>query len=260
MKTDSTLNLVWWRPHPRLGIFPRRKNLGDELSRFIVQSCASSLGNGSFRTGRRLLAIGSILHHARDGDVVWGSGHHGGKALDKYNFHDIDVRAVRGPLTAQLLTRMGVDAPSVMGDPAILLPLFMPKPVCEVRRKVVVIPHYWDSGRVATSMPILRTYGSNIRRFVAELSSADMVISASLHGIIISEAYGIPSILVTNARSETLHKYTDYYESTGRFEYPSARSYDEALLLRPPPLPNLAEMQAQLLQAFPLDLWNESAP
>ena len=48
---------------------------------------------------RRLLAVGSILHLARDNDVVWGSGVHGKIVVRRHQFKQLDAREVRGPLT-----------------------------------------------------------------------------------------------------------------------------------------------------------------
>src|SRR6266700_1022302 len=70
-RTDSlrypSVELVWWRP-------PQGLNFGDVLSEIIVTKILAD--NDHFlndQTGQhsRLLALGSILHLARDGDVVW---------------------------------------------------------------------------------------------------------------------------------------------------------------------------------------------
>ena len=52
-----------------------------------------------------------------------------------------------------------------------------------------------------------------------------------------------------------MFKYNDYYYSTGRFEYPIARTVEEALKMKPAPLPDLSELRNNILEAFPYDLW-----
>lgn len=252
---SQVAKLVWWQPPASFGLFPKVSNLGDALSPYIVNQCRLSAGLGKFISTSRLLAIGSILHRAVDGDVVWGSGHHGLKADSAYNFRHLDVRAVRGPITAALLRKKGIEVPDVFGDPAVLLPSFVSKPEVGRRSAFVIVPHYADRRRVSFDAPVVRTYGRNFLGFVRKLAQAETVLSASLHGIIIAESYGIPSILVRNAASETLDKYTDYYESTGRHEYPIADSFEDAARLSPPPLPSLDKMRMDLRASFPSDLW-----
>ena len=50
-------------------------------------------------------------------------------------------------------------------------------------------------------------------------------------------------------------KYNDYYFSTGRYNYPIAKSIEEALEITPAPLPDLENMRKKLMRAFPADLW-----
>ena len=77
---------------------------------------------------RRLLSVGSVLHFARDHDVIWGTGVNGKKDPDSdYLFSTLDVRAVRGPRTRDFLSSRGVTSPAIFGDPVLLLPLLAPR-------------------------------------------------------------------------------------------------------------------------------------
>lgn len=66
--------LFWWQPK-NAGV-----NMGDHLSKVIV-SCVLSLQDKTLIEKRdlskKLIAIGSVLHFAKDGDTVWGSGING---------------------------------------------------------------------------------------------------------------------------------------------------------------------------------------
>lgn len=80
--------------------------------------------------------------------------------------------------------------------------------------------------------------------YVDQLCSAERVISSSLHGIILAESYGIPAVLYLPEEVKgnlTLYKYRDYYYGTGRYEFPIAKTIQEALQITPCMLPDLKE-------------------
>ena len=83
--------------------------------------------------------------------------------------------------------------------------------------------------------------------------SVDVVISSSLHGIILAEAYGVPAVLLKPQID--IVKYYDYYYSTGRINFPMADSIKQAMQIKPVELPELDELRARLKEAFPYDLY-----
>ena len=66
---------------------------------------------------------------------------------------------------------------------------------------------------------------------VKKILEAKFVVSGSLHGIVVAEAFGIPARLLRVTEVEHLFKYEDYYAATGRKEFKIAYSLDEALLM-----------------------------
>lgn len=155
---------------------------------------------------------------------MWGSGHLKPSDMEavKRVDGDLDVRAVRGPRTRNALLKLGVACPEIYGDPAILLPFLIAKSP-SIPDKVGVVPHYSqfkEMSSAAESDPRVRVI--DVRRpwqeVVKEISSCEAVISSSLHGLIVGETYGIPSVLVIFGK--VLHgdllKFHDYFESTGR--------------------------------------------
>ena len=102
------LLLFWWRSVP--------ENFGDKLSQVVIERLLNRKIKCSYGLKEEepiLLGIGSILHFARDGDVIWGSGFRE-NPLGENRFKNIDVRAVRGPLTRSFLLIMGIDVPKYM--------------------------------------------------------------------------------------------------------------------------------------------------
>ncbi len=178
---------------------------------------------------RKVLAIGSILQFAKDHDVIWGSGING-NCLDigQYQYRKLDVRAVRGPLTKRFLEQLGVKCPEIYGDPALLIPRFFPEFRPNPKRSYLVIPHISERNRMPQSdVVIYPTEPWEV--IVRKIVESRFVISSSLHGIIVAEAFGIPARLLRISENESILKYQDYYLGTGRKSFRYARSVEEAL-------------------------------
>ncbi len=128
----------------------------------------------------------------------------------------------RGPLTRIKLKELGVDAPENFGDPAILLPkLYNPK--VDKKFEIGVIPHYVDQENPSLKTILDQDDCRNINvfwdyvKFVDEIKSCNLTISSSLHGIILSHAYGVPSVWIKfgdNILGDDF-KFYDYYKSVG---------------------------------------------
>jgi pyruvyltransferase len=254
--------VVHWNPKKlgRLGHGPvtrwipvRRafNNFGDLLGPIIVRRMHDRLGLRRALSRRpRLLAVGSIMRLAEHGDVVWGAGVNG-KTMNRGPFAQADVRAVRGPLTAGFLRTWGNEVPEVYGDPALLIPQLWTDDELGIRRGtggVVMMPNYNDlHAAPAGAVDPRGDVGERIRL----LASAERVVASSLHALVIAEAYGVPSVLVSSTK-ETAFKYEDYYEGTGR-RMPTPVAWEDAADAEP--APPLAWDPTALLEAFPSDLW-----
>ena len=260
--------VINWNPHQTVQLWPARKrvpvpflrvrNFGDLLGPWIVRRIVETeLLGASADPTQRLLTVGSIGEKAVEGDVLWGSGLIRDPAeTGRHLPRTIDVRAVRGPLTAACLRRSGITATSVYGDPAALVPLLWRDEELGITRRsagTVMLPHYRSDA--VWPRPHLRARGSHLTRIRA-IASAELVISSSLHGIILAEAYGVPVIPVREP-GEPEFKYRDYFEGTGR-ELPVLQpTWNSALEAEP--ITPLAEWGAQaLLDAFPRDLWTRA--
>ena len=93
------------------------------------------------------------------------------------------------------------------------------------------------------------------QKVIDEITESNLVISSSLHGIIIAEAYGVPAIwLHNNECSQDAFKFLDYYYSMGRKPI-KASSIEEALLMKNDYVPDFSDLQHNLIESFPYDLW-----
>lgn len=191
----------------------KSRNVGDTLTPIIVKYFTGQDVVFAERGERgKLLAIGSVMSALRNGDLVWGTGVM--RETDKFlNKEKCKFLAVRGKLTEKKIGR----EIGVYGDPALLLPL-MYKPKIEVKHEVGYIPHCIDK--------ITKVEGKYIdieqdwKKVINDILSCKRIISSSLHGIVIAEAYGVPAEWIMG--SEKIlgkgFKFRDYLTGTGRKE------------------------------------------
>ena len=162
---------------------------------------------------------------------------------------------MRGPRTRNFLMNRGIDVPEVYGDPALLLPLLMPK-LLDVPKKyaVTVVPNFNDLRLNPTwrFSPKVLNPRSGLAHCLQRIAASEFVVGSSLHGIIVAEALGIPARLVQSEAESDL-KYADYYEATGRADYCPAETIREATAAGGERFPVFSP--DGLMAAFPANLW-----
>ncbi len=265
----TSLALYHWSPPPQHAY----ANFGDEISPLLVKRMLDRNGNNDVSVmlpepGRaKLLAIGSILQLARNGDVVWGAGVNAKTWVRNLETNKlIDVRLVRGPLTKAAILQHGITCPDRFGDPVLAFPMLFQQEIdaaAEVagerfpNAKVLYIPNLNDERfadqRQVQNDPRVSYLSPGEDPFVIAhlISRAEVVISSSLHGLVLADAFGVPSRPVLSW-FEPLFKYLDYYAGTGRVAIQFARDYVDALVGEDTPV---AEFDvAQILSSFPNDI------
>lgn len=224
------------------------KNVGDTLTPFIVKHFTGHKVKWMARNFRgKLLGVGSIMKALRPRDAVWGSGIM--RQTDTFaKLETCKFLAVRGKLTRDILVRDGGVVPEVYGDPALLLPL-MYNPEVKKTHRFGVIPHYieqkdflQDASLVPVGAKVIDVF-LPWEKFVSEVLACEEVISSSLHGIVIAEAYGIPATWVcpTPKVIGAGFKFKDYLTGTGRDPQGAGKF---------PPIPNLKQIQDDLITAL----------
>jgi pyruvyltransferase len=254
-------------PGPLSPLLHRKvRNFGDLLGPIIVHRILENRSLTNPPTEQRLLTVGSILHMARTGDVVWGSGRNGKIGEEHHRFEDLDVRSVRGPLTAQWLDSRGIKAPRTFGDPAILIPQLFPELAAPELAAPELAAAKRESSGPITFVPNLTDvdFGTlpdgvdhldpreNPYTIMRRLARSRFVIASSLHAIIIAEAFGVEARLVRTV-NEHEFKYADHYLGTGRADFRMADTVAQALRLGGEPPMQLDP--APLLAVFPDDLF-----
>lgn len=243
-----------------------RYNLGDYLGWVVTEWMLQKKGL-SLETpikGRKFLnTVGSNIFQSYQNATIWGSGmlHEPlGKMLFLFRkpFIRLDVRAVRGPKSREVVLKYGHKCPEVYGDPAVLMPLIYTPNVKEEKNELLLIPQYLAEGEIRSRYPDYKTISLNTNDYafvIDAIVSSKMVVTSSLHAVLLAEVYGVPAVLFRTLEKEVDFKYYDYYYGTGRFDVKIADTMEEALLMTPPPIPDFSEMQQKLMASFPYDLW-----
>lgn len=225
------LAFLWTREDHTLRPPWRLRNFGDELAPRILHQISPDLDVRHVDANRAEIAlVGSVAQRvaleSRDGTWVIGAGIPGGlpdaviRAVRR-NIARLDVRAVRGPLTASLL---GLPSSTALGDPALLLE---PARTGEGQDRGLLVAHF-GSARSSTARRNVLHHAQRLElRVVSTASPADVVlnyignapfvVSTSLHGIVLADRAGVPAMPLTLASEPTRDlRFDDYGAAVGR--------------------------------------------
>jgi pyruvyltransferase len=137
---------------------------------------------------------------------IWGAGIiHEVKSL---RIKPRKVYAVRGPLTRKRLLELGVECPEVYGDPALLISRYY-KPNVKKKYSIGFVPHRSnleklqdftvDGTPLSKRNDILVIDLTNYDKWtdvIDQICSCENIISSSLHGLVMAEAYKIPNVWI----------------------------------------------------------------
>lgn len=225
----------------------KKVNFGDLLTYPLLKRFAGLESTWAPPVDADLVVVGSILDllPRQWNGVIAGAGKlHQKTVLD---FPDAKILAVRGPLTAK-----GLKGDFVMADPALLADELVPLP--DRIYNLGVIPHWTDTTlefdkRFAIFDPKIIRVSDDPLKVISEIGQCKKIVSSSLHGIIIADAFGIPRRIeiaprmLTHAHQEGgLFKWEDYSASLGmKFEVG---------LTQMPDRNKVTEMQHDLFDVF----------
>jgi len=194
MDERQTINLVYYS-HPT-----KHGNFGDELSPFIVSQLLDKtkykLVQNQENTKANMIGIGSAMHFARDGWYVWGSG----MMYEEVIANQLNIYAVRGPLTRKYLLEKGIECGEVYGDPALLLSQFYePEIDIDLKEKVGVVVHHsrydsYESSPLNQNQFHLINATAPWKEVINQIASCKAIVASALHGLICADAYGIPNV------------------------------------------------------------------
>lgn len=255
---------------------PHGMNFGDELTKDILERIfhKKTEVHNEIDTRFDMLGVGSLIHFFNDivdyKTYVWGSGliDDETKVINS-NFY---FRACRGELTRAKINKKYQHIP--LGDPGLLSNLMYTKYVNKTE-KIGVIPHFRDESSHFLNDVIKKhpeifkiiSVSQEPERVADEIKSCRLVLSSSLHGLIVSDSFGVPNIhlkLSDNLQSPHHlrggeYKFRDYYSGIGK-KYKNFNPRNDNLLETKryekiikdyKPIENLEQIQKALIKTFP---------
>lgn len=224
--TDGNLYLNGWVKFRGQQIRPN--NFGDDINFTFLQEITGykhRLYNTYSPCSRNFTMIGSIFidRYINKDTIVWGAGMLREKQLVNKPY---SVCAVRGPLTRDVVLKSGIKCPEVYGDPALLIPYYY-HPYVTKKYKIGIIPHHSniDSKLINKFKDVAKvkiidfTSYNDWKDIIKDICQCVFIVSESLHGLIISEAYHIPNIWISLSDIGQDMKYEDFFLSVGKTPY-----------------------------------------
>ncbi|HEX4688263.1 MAG TPA: polysaccharide pyruvyl transferase family protein [Nocardioides sp.] len=193
-------------------------NFGDLMSPWLIAKM----------TGREVawtdssphyLAIGSVLNTSNPNSLVWGAGAFGVENGQRF-CADATYTAVRGPLSRARLVARDIPCPEVYGDPALLAPAYF-APQVKKSHKYGIVTRWsdrtWHQAKIGDGVRLIDLASDDVEGVIEAMLTCRRIVTGSLHGLIIADAYGIPSAWV---RSRTTYggpyKFFDYFATVGK--------------------------------------------
>ncbi len=219
-------NCYWWRGDDRTGPVT---NLGDALSPVILKHFCDIDVTWSPPHDADIICTGSVL------DVMPRSNWHGimvgAGQLQHDTLTDLSfatVMGLRGTLTRERV-QCGDQTP-VIGDPVLLAPELVNTVPNAI--EIGVIPHWTDRDlwlreqakamKYKYAMPTLIELTDDPLKVISLIGSCRKVVTSSLHGIVVADAFGIPrraemapSMLADTAHEGGGMKWADYSSALG---------------------------------------------
>ena len=194
-------------------------NFGDDLNLWLwPRLLAGACDHGA--DGILFVGIGTVLNAGLPQArlrVVFGSGAGIGAPPPNIKSDAWRIYGVRGPLTAKLLD---LDPALVIGDPALLLRI-LPKPAPEPSGRPAFIPHWATAGLVPwaeicepLAIDFIDARGAP-EHVLPRIASARLVITKSMHGAIVADAFRVPWLPLLSAYHPIPFKWEDWCRTLG---------------------------------------------
>ncbi len=223
------MKLYWWNEKP---------NWGDHLSQYLLEKLVGITPEWATPSDAEIVIVGSVLDVLPSSwnGIIAGAGKlHERTTVPRH----ADILGVRGHLTAR-----GLTGHYAVGDPGLLVDELIAPQI--KTHNLGVVPHWSDTqlaARFAHLDPFVIQPSWTPEHVIAEIGSCKKIVSSSLHGIIVADAFGIPR------RAEMFANMNNRYEGSGFKFLDYASGIDFPMnwgLLQEPPRGPIERAQAEL--------------
>lgn len=215
-----TVNLIMYRE-------PHRTNFGDELSplilKFLINKYQVNIEYILNKDSKiNMCFIGSLIGWSNmnyNNLYILGGGIRTETDKIKKN-KNMKVFSIRGPLSKKYLEKFDYYVPDIFGDPALLISRFYtPKNIKECKDKIGIVGHLTNFHKyknISNKFILIKpTWLWN--EVIDYITSCKLILSSSLHGLIVADAYNIPNIWLNEyPLNEGEFKFKDYFKSQNR--------------------------------------------
>src|SRR6266851_2408785 len=226
MATVKVVKAYWWKDDSKIS-----SNFGDALAPYLLKHFAGVKAEWSDISKAKIVSIGSVLEHIPPSysgyilgsgrllpsglSVVWGH------TKDKIKLNNAKILSLRGPLSARGLSGC---SRVTFGDPGLLADeLVGPQ---EKIYDLGIVPH-WSDKELVPRFEAMKIKGevkvikpsSNPLTVVRQIGQCRRIVTSSLHGLIVADAFGnIPrrleiSSTMSNPKEGGDFKFRDYHAS-----------------------------------------------
>jgi pyruvyltransferase len=182
------------------------------------QLCSRFVNKKNSRKLKLIISAGSIMRLSESNVTVYGSG-----IRERYQkITPGNNMLVRGPLTRKRIMESGGECPPIYGDPGLIISEFYQPKTRKQQFDLGIIPHFTEYEEVKniyenSNIIVINMGSGQIEEVLDQIYSCKFTASSSLHGLIFSHAYDIPTrwVKFSNKIFGDDTKYKDYFLSIG---------------------------------------------
>ncbi len=207
---DGRVPVRWWI---------KADNFGDLLSPWLISKMTGREVTFFDHSRPHYLAVGSVLNRANSCSTVWGAGSFGTEDASRFA-PDARYAAVRGPLSRARLVTAGIECPEVYGDPALLAPAYF-APHVSKRYEYGIVTRWserrWHEAEIGPGVRLIHLETTDVEGVIEAMLSCRRIVTGSLHGLIVADAYGLPSAWVLHRTAYGgMFKFFDYFATVNK--------------------------------------------
>ncbi|TSI13934.1 polysaccharide pyruvyl transferase family protein [Brevibacterium aurantiacum] len=209
-----------------------RTNFGDLIGPKVMSHLTRRAVHNTYglpNSGSAIVSVGSIIDVVHRSNMhIWGTGLMNvptRSRIRELSGLDWTISAVRGHRTRTTLQdQLGWCIPNVVGDPGLLFPRVFSDSTTPTQDAIAVIPHYahktvLNRDLVESQECLFVDVERSPEEVASDIQRSRLVISTSLHGLILAQAYGVPWLwlkVVDRHLAGQDFKFEDFFSTVDR--------------------------------------------